>query len=289
MKLVDDRKLQAGEIAPIFAIEKKKAIESKREVRYLQLAELRADDSSGQPKITGYAARFNSWADIGGWYAYKESIRPGAFAKTIKEADIRALWNHDPNYVLGRNRAGTLKLWEDEQGLAVEILPPDTQAANDLMVSMKRGDVNQMSFAFQVVKEEWNEETGERTLLEVRLYDVSIVTYPAYEDTSAVVRSIAPNGFDFGGLTGFFARASRGVPITSSDCDLIQSSIEILRSYAPPTAETQAADAEPSNHSTEAAGEPAVEAVHSQEPDPNEWEYLLHQRQMLLLEIESIH
>ncbi len=157
------------------------------ERRCLPTSELRLDGTETAPKITGYAAVFNTWTDIGGWF--KESIRPGAFSKTIKENDIRALMNHNENYVLGRNKAGTLRLKEDSKGLAVEIDPVPATWANDLMTSMKRGDVNQMSFGFQVNKAEADYEKDERVLIDVTLFDVSIVTFPAYPTTSAEVRA----------------------------------------------------------------------------------------------------
>ena len=157
------------------------------ERRCLSAAELRLDGGV-KPKITGYAAVFNTVADIGGWF--REVIKPGAFAKTIKEADVRALWNHDPNYVLGRNKAGTLRLHEDDKGLAYEIDPVDTTWSKDLIVSMRRGDVNQSSFGFSVEKQDIDYEQNKRTLLEVRLFDVSVVTQPAYETTTAQVRSL---------------------------------------------------------------------------------------------------
>jgi HK97 family phage prohead protease len=169
----------------------------KREMRFLHLAELRADAGEGeQPHIRGYAALFDSWSEDLGWF--REKIRPGAFVKTIQEADIRALWNHDPNYVLGRNRSETLMLREDEQGLAVDITPPDTQWARDLMTSMKRQDINQMSFAFQAVRDEWNHDSDplERTLVECSLFDVAVVTYPAYTSTSGAVVTGAAGGSD---------------------------------------------------------------------------------------------
>jgi hypothetical protein len=159
------------------------------ERRCLPTAELRIAEDS--PKITGYAAVFDTWADIGGWF--RESIKPGAFAKTIKENDVRALLNHDPNFVLGRNKAGTLKLREDSKGLAVEIDPVDSLWANDLLKSMRRGDVNQMSFQFNANKEDVDYEKDERTLIDVTLYDVSIVTFPAYPTTSAQVRAAFVN------------------------------------------------------------------------------------------------
>ncbi len=151
--------------------------------------EIRASDGE-PPKIVGHAAVFNSLSEDLGFF--REKIAPGAFAKTIQEADVRALWNHDPNFVLGRTKSGTLKLAEDEKGLAVEIIPPDTQWARDLMETMRRGDVDQMSFGFQVVKEEWEGDVNNpiRVLKEVKLFDVSPVTFPAYPATDVQVRSL---------------------------------------------------------------------------------------------------
>lgn len=162
-----------------------------RERRHFVVADLRAVRAEGKPAmISGHAAVFNSATDLG-WF--REQIRPGAFADSIKADDVRALFNHDPNIVLGRNTAGTLRLGEDDKGLAIEIDPPDTQQARDLIVSMERGDVTQMSFGFFTEKEEWDESDRTsplRTLIKVRLFDVSPVTYPAYPDTDVSVRSL---------------------------------------------------------------------------------------------------
>jgi HK97 family phage prohead protease len=153
-------------------------------------AELRVIDSDDGSMIEGYAAVFNEWSeDLGG---FRERIRPGAFARTIREADVRGLWQHDPNFVLGRNLAGTLELLEDNHGLQYRITPPDAQWARDALVTMRRGDVNQSSFAFEAVLNEWGEAADgfiTRELIEVKLYDVSPVTYPAYPQTSAQVRA----------------------------------------------------------------------------------------------------
>ena len=161
----------------------------KTERRFID-AELRADASGSKPKIVGYAAKFDAESgDLGG---FTEVIRPGAFAKTIRESDVRALWNHNGDYVLGRTKSGTLTLREDPIGLRIEIEPPEAQWARDLVASIRRGDVDQMSFAFRAVKDNWTETTdGQklRELLEVRLFDVSPVTYPAYEATEVSVRS----------------------------------------------------------------------------------------------------
>jgi uncharacterized protein len=141
--------------------------------------------------MVGHAAVFNERTDIGGWF--DEVIESGAFKSSIKKDDVRALFNHDENYVLGRNKAGTLKLSEDDHGLKVKIEPPDTQYARDLAVSIERGDINQMSFAFQVLDEEWirgeKKEADLRKIKKVRLFDVSPVTFPAYEGTDIAMRS----------------------------------------------------------------------------------------------------
>jgi HK97 family phage prohead protease len=118
-------------------------------------------------------------------------VRSGAFAKSIEADDIKALFNHDPNYVLGRNKANTLELCEDGKGLFVRIYPPDTQWARDLKTSIARGDISQMSFGFTVEQDKWSSEDGvdTRELIEVKLFDVSPVTFPAYPETDVGVRS----------------------------------------------------------------------------------------------------
>lgn len=164
------------------------------ERRTITMKELRAiKDDDGKPKkIEGHAAVFNQWSEtLGYWFPYKEKVMPGAFTETIEKDDIRALFNHDPNYVLGRNKSGTLELREDDQGLFVSITPPDTQWARDLMTSIARGDITQMSFGFKVISDRWGLEDGEdiRELHKVKLYDVSPVTFPAYPQTDVGVRS----------------------------------------------------------------------------------------------------
>ncbi len=150
------------------------------------------------PKIVGHAAVFNKPSLP--LFGFREQIMPGAFTKTILEDDIRALWNHNPDYVLGRNKAGTLRLTEDEFGLRIEIDPPKTSFATDLIESIRRGDVDQMSFGFITRDEKFTETNGEliRTLLDVQLFDVSPVTFPAYPQTDVAVRSMLSDvGIDF--------------------------------------------------------------------------------------------
>ena len=163
-------------------------VDTRLERRSMQVREFRADDEG---KIVGYASVFDEETDIGGMF--REVVRPGAFARAIKEKqDVRALINHDQNYVLGRTKAGTLKLEEDKRGLWIEVAPPNTQFAADLMESMKRGDIDNMSFAFIATEETWTDRKGDATLRELKdvdLFDISAVTYPAYEGTSVGLRS----------------------------------------------------------------------------------------------------
>ncbi|QPM89374.1 HK97 family phage prohead protease [Pseudooceanicola algae] len=153
--------------------------------------ELRADDGDDAPQVlVGYAAMFNELSeDLGG---FREQIAPGAFAKSLG-GDVRALFNHDPNLVLGRTKSKTLSISEDQRGLRVEITLPNTSAARDLLENMRVGNVDQMSFGFRTIADEWNEVDGKlvRTLLEVRLLDVSPVTFPAYPQTEIAKRSMA--------------------------------------------------------------------------------------------------
>jgi HK97 family phage prohead protease len=145
--------------------------------------------AEGSRTIAGYAAVFNSETDIGGYF--REKIAPGAFSNAVSE-DVRALFDHDTAHVLGRTKSGTLRLREDDHGLAVEIDLPDTQVARDLTASMERGDIDGMSFGFRVTKQEWDESQDPplRTIREVELHEVSVVTFPAYGDTEIALRSL---------------------------------------------------------------------------------------------------
>jgi len=142
-------------------------------------------------RLSGYAAMFDSPTEIAG--LFREVVARGAFSKAVLGDDVRALFNHDANFVLGRTTSKTLTLTEDANGLRYDVDPPDTQWARDLMVSVQRGDVSQSSFAFEVLDDEWvygtRGEMPTRTIKSVRLYDVSPVTYPAYESTTVSARS----------------------------------------------------------------------------------------------------
>lgn len=144
--------------------------------------ELRTAADGGRT-LVAYAAIFGAESrDLGG---FTERVQPGAFTKTLGEQDVRAVVNHDPSLILGRNRAGTLRLEEDGYGLRYEVDLPDTQAGRDLATSVDRGDITGSSFKFRAVRQDWDRSGAMpvRSLSEVFLADVGPVTFPAYEAT----------------------------------------------------------------------------------------------------------
>ncbi|CAB4153721.1 Prohead protease [uncultured Caudovirales phage] len=160
------------------------AMNGSRNIAYSNI-ELRAMTEGNT--LVGYAAVWDSPSEPLPW---TEFVRRGAFRKTIKDgADVRLLIDHD-GVPLARTKSGTLTLAEDEIGLRIEAqLDESNPDAAKLMSALRRGDVSQMSFAFQTVKDSWSTDKRTRELKEVRLYDVSVVTYPAYEETVAELRS----------------------------------------------------------------------------------------------------
>ena len=139
--------------------------------------------------IEGYFSVFNSTYEL--WPGATESVAPGAFANTLG-GDIRALIDHETRLVLGRNKSGTLELREDSHGLwgRIKINPNDQDAVN-LYERVKRGDVDQCSFGFDIVKEDTevrDDGSVHWTIREVKLYEVSVVTFPAYTETSVSAR-----------------------------------------------------------------------------------------------------
>lgn len=141
--------------------------------------------------ISGYAAVFNSPANIGG--IWTEVIVPGAFTEALRSGrDVLALYSHEIERLLGRQTAGTLRLVEDEKGLAVEIDLPDTTDGRDVFFLVQRGDLKGMSFGFVVTKQEWDETVSppKRTIMAVDLYEVTVTADPAFEDTEIGLRSL---------------------------------------------------------------------------------------------------
>ena len=168
-----------------------KSNEQRKQIAYTNL-ELRAlDDSEDGWTVSGYAAVFDSPSEPLPW---TEFVRRGAFKKTINDgADVRLLIDHT-GVPLARTKSGTLTLREDDKGLFMEArLDPNNPDAVKMRSALMRGDVTQMSFAFETIKDGWNGDRSVRELKEVRLHDVSLVTYPAYEETSAEIRNNQSN------------------------------------------------------------------------------------------------
>ena len=138
--------------------------------------------------FSGYAAVFNSDSEP---LPFTERIAPGAFKRSLQARnDVKLLWNHDSGEVLASTRSGTMRLWEDNVGLRVEADLAPTTRGKDLSILMQRGDVDKMSFGFNVQSDSWSPDGQVRTLESVRLLEVSIVTWPAYTASVAQVRSL---------------------------------------------------------------------------------------------------
>jgi len=159
-------------------------VDEKRSIAYSNLEVRAVDDGK---TLIGYAAIFDSPSEFMG---FTEFVKRGAFSKTLNDgADVRLLIDHD-GVPLARTRSGTMALEEDDRGLRVEAeLDPLNPDAARIMSAMRRGDLSQMSFAFRTVKDSWNGDRTVRELREVQLFDVSVVTFPAYEQTMAELRS----------------------------------------------------------------------------------------------------
>jgi HK97 family phage prohead protease len=151
--------------------------------------EFRAKEG-GPATVVGYAAVFGEVADIGGYF--QEEFARGAFTNTLRTADAHAYFAHNSGRVLGRVSAGTLRLAEDAKGLRVEIDLPDTTDGRDVATLIERGDISGMSIGVVVLRQEWDEivDPAKRTILEVELQEVCIVSTPAYEGTSIALRSL---------------------------------------------------------------------------------------------------
>src|SRR5688572_7353469 len=156
----------------------------------LPATEVRASDDG--KSLEGYAAKFNTRSQLLYGFFYEE-IAPGAFARSLAESDIRALVDHDSGKVLARNKSNTLTLVEDQTGLRFSLSLPDVSYARDLSTLVKRGDISGMSFGFMTREDKWtySDDPSEpvlRTLLDVDLREISVVAFPAYEDTQVSVR-----------------------------------------------------------------------------------------------------
>jgi HK97 family phage prohead protease len=188
------------------------------------------EDGDGMTFV-GYAAKFNSPSeDLGG---FVETIEPGAFRRSLRSRnDVKLLVNHDTGRVLASSRSGTMRLYEDETGLRVEASLPNTSDGRDMAELLKRGDLNKMSFGFAVQKDSWNNEMTERTLKSVRLFEVSIVAFPAYAATEALVRSLDKAAkraaVDADQLADAVLKLEEGADLSDSEAELIKTVVNSL-------------------------------------------------------------
>lgn len=156
--------------------------------------EIREDDE-GKRTLTGYAIKWEMKSVTMGWRRFREQFKRGAFTESLTNEDQLALWSHDTSKVLGRTKNGTLRLFEDEIGLRFELDLLDTTLGDDAYKTIKRGDVDGVSFGFQMLKQEWDEADPDnviRTVTKAKLLEISPVAFPAYPDSQISARSKDP-------------------------------------------------------------------------------------------------
>ncbi|PFW87241.1 HK97 family phage prohead protease [Bacillus pseudomycoides] len=154
------------------------------------------EDENGSRTISGYAVKWEMKSHtMGYWRRFKEQFKRGAFTNSLTADDQLALWSHDTSQVLGRTKNGTLRLFEDDIGLRFELDLPNTTLGNDAFETIKRGDVDGVSFGFQMAKEEWDESDPDnivRSVTKAKLVEISPVAFPAYPDSQVSARSHDP-------------------------------------------------------------------------------------------------
>ncbi|PFE06774.1 HK97 family phage prohead protease [Bacillus cereus] len=167
--------------------EKRELLSSEIEIREIE---------GGLRTITGYAVKWEMKSvTMGYWRRFKEQFKRGAFTDSLTQDDQLALWSHDYSQVLGRTKNGTLRLFEDEIGLRFELDLADTTLGDDTYKTIKRGDVDGVSFGFQMTKEEWDESDPDnivRSVTKAKLVEISPVAFPAYPDSQVSTRSHDP-------------------------------------------------------------------------------------------------
>ncbi len=167
--------------------EKRELLSSNLEIREVE---------GGLRTIVGYAVKWEMKSvTMGYWRRFKEQFKRGAFTDSLTQDDQLALWSHDYSRVLGRTKNGTLRLFEDEIGLRFELDLADTTLGDDTYKTIKRGDVDGVSFGFQMVKEEWDESDPDnivRSVTKAKLVEISPVAFPAYPESQVSARSHDP-------------------------------------------------------------------------------------------------
>jgi len=207
------------------------------ETRTITVDEWEMRDADDGMTFAGYAAVFNSPSQP---LPFVETIAPGAFSRTLSARNnVRMLLNHNPEKVLGATRSGTLRLSEDGHGLRADATLPATTVGRDLSVLMQRGDVESMSFGFSVPNggDIWSDNGATRELREINLFEVSVVTFPAYEATSAQVRAVdilaERTGQDASKLALALNALETGTELTRDQADLLSTVVGDLSPAEP--------------------------------------------------------
>lgn len=162
-----------------------------KEIRFVQIEDIETREDGDKRYLSGYANKWEKLSEnLGG---FQEKFQKGAFSKSLMKRKVMAFWNHNDDIVLGNTESKTLTISEDDRGLKFELELPDTQAARDARILIKRGDVTGMSFAFRATVDEWD-ESGKvvvRTVKEADLFEISPTPLPAYNSSTVKARSEA--------------------------------------------------------------------------------------------------
>lgn len=161
------------------------------ELRTVLTEDIEYREDNDNPAVGGYVVRWDKLSEE--MFGFREKVAKGAFLKSLSEMRVLSFWNHNSDMVLGNTDNGSLVLQEDERGLKFDLTLPDTSIGRDARALIKRGDVKGMSFGFRTLREEWDEADPKkviRTLLEVRLYEVSPTPMPAYPQSTVAARSL---------------------------------------------------------------------------------------------------
>jgi uncharacterized protein len=218
--------------------DRKKQHMNKQETRTFPLSnvEVRTSQDGSMATFVGYASMTNAPYAVQDFMgSYDETIRSGAFKKTLTEApNVPLLFNHD-GMPIASTGAGTMTLSEDSNGLRVDATLDRRQAlTNDLCIALERGDLKQMSFSFEAVKQQWSEDRAARDVTEVKLYDASIVTYPANPMTTAALRADLQRHLGTEGrarlieVERVMGELREGKTISAANADLLQAALDAL-------------------------------------------------------------
>ena len=219
-----------GVVARLDAEQERKQTMSNRETRDFETTFEIREEGDGMTFV-GYAAKFDQPSEnLGGFVEYVER---GAFSRSLKSRnDVMLLWNHDAGQPLASTRSGTMKLSEDNVGLRVEARLPMTTLGKDLSVLLREKIVGKMSFGFNVIKDSWNSEGTERRLKSVRLFETSLVVWPAYPQTEATVRGLDKvaqrASVDADELADVMLKIEEGADLTPDQAELMKSVVERL-------------------------------------------------------------